>query len=454
MSVSASSAAGGRVGLGIPDLLAALPSPHLPHRVPSVSPLTTPALQAACLGVQMKRRKVACALLALRWNEESVEYWTDVNDVLDTLKEGTQREGERLGEVIIRLHEESGARDMELVSAPPWRNLTGSGNGVAHPPSHFAPTASGQGRMENHIQIVQQSLERAWEETALLRGRLDAGDDGLRRSWDSLRAELGVMIREVERGRETLCGLEPIERPASSSGPTDGGGTIPDFLRTWEGDDDDGIDHLTARSTSGTTAPTDMDITSPNPQIDDEGQPEILVPPGADDIYEADLTEVSGRRDTGLGKMGREERLGMMRLAREQGLTLGEYMRRMNGVEGDVREVKEMDEGGKRVVDELKSVIGAIRVKKLDMADEKRERGLSALDGGQVEERTAGPFSRFSSHAPPQSPALAFGVVGNAALAPLEAWEGRVDETRRALQEDLTRAFSFPGRMGFGDLEE
>ncbi|KAI9634577.1 uncharacterized protein MKK02DRAFT_7814, partial [Dioszegia hungarica] len=317
----------------------------------------------------LKRRRVACSLLALRWTEEADGYWQDVREALEQLREGIERETLKLGAILAGQADpglEAEERYQRLT--PPWSGGLPFAPSVQKPNGDFAPTTSDKEKMEGHVVIIQKALERAWEETAMLRRHL-AGDQSISaeeldlgpsaRNWAGLREELGIMVREVERGRETLASLsggarQPLQESAED---VDTSGDAPTFLRTW-----DDTDALPPRSVSvGTTANTDL--ASPERQHDGDDTPEVLAPAGLDEIYEADLGVPERPDDLGLGKMGRAERVGMMKLARAEGLTLGEYMRRNMGSGEDVV-VQKRGEGGQKVVDELKGVLGLVRMKK------------------------------------------------------------------------------------------
>lgn len=465
-----------------------LPSPHRPHRIPSVSPLTTPALQAACLGMHLKRRRVACSLLALRWTEEADGYWQDVREALEQLREGIERETLKLGAILAGQADpglEAEERYQRLT--PPWSGGLPFAPSVQKQNGDFAPTTSDKEKMEGHVVIIQKALERAWEEAAMLRRQLAGDQSGSAeeldlgpsaRNWAGLREELGIMVREVERGRETLASLsEGARQPLQESAETvDTSGNAPTFLRTW-----DDTDALPPRSVSvGTTANTDL--ASPERQHDGDDAPEVLAPAGLDEIYEADLSIPERPDDLGLGKMGRAERVGMMKLARAEGLTLGEYMRRNMGRGEDVV-VKKREEGGQKVVDELKGVLGLVRMKKglpggvdsegrasiagLDVNSSSTGTALGPEEANEVtlpaavhasgqstsplpfnEPITPLPFSRFLSH---RSVDIATSVpnstLGTADAIGLSALSSH-PQSRQSMQSELMRVFGGSGAGG------
>ncbi|WVR00355.1 hypothetical protein IAU59_007498 [Kwoniella sp. CBS 9459] len=375
------------------------PRPSLAlKRVESVSPLTAPALKAGCLGIHLKRRRLACCLLGLRFGE-SDEYWEEVRTVLSVLIEGITEERSALDAVLRGAQKEAEAT-ATLDSLQP--NIFGAlsdawspAESVFPPNIHgptrrtdFAPRTSDEAPLLGHIDTMGSALVKAWMDLSSFREALRNGDLAVQcgsGGWGEVRGKLGEAIREWERGREVLSRMKEDHsgRGSNSAQDTraeaqDNEGSIPAFMRAWDDPDLDGGEGDTSQSTS---LVTDRDNENENDHDENNGdprraltmlnEPEHLPPVGKDTVFEGtSLPPLSSEKET-LGKMTRDERIKLAREAREMGLSLGDLLllkRRDAGPTGDgveersvARTEKEMRTKGGLVVDELRGVIGAIR---------------------------------------------------------------------------------------------
>lgn len=341
-----------------------------PSRVVSVSPLTLSGLKAAYLGVHLKRRRVACCLLGLRFNEaRDGQYWDDVCATLQSLVEAITASKQRL-EVLRADAEREAAAVLALATitkeppvTPPRLGgvpltlmaRTGSNN--------FAPRDSTEQAILSSVDELQRTLARVWARCEDLRSRVETGETNeLVAAWSDVRSDVGGMLRHVERGREAArrdwqsseAEEEEVlsdfvdERPASP---------VPDFLRAWG-------------PAPGPGAP---EIVRPG---DESGESEMLLPvddnlppPGMDEVYEATLPPaVAFARPK--AALSREERIALTREARARGLSLAQLTAASSASPAEREreaqrqlEAERLRAGGEMVA-ELQGMFGEIRRRK------------------------------------------------------------------------------------------
>ena len=313
-------------------------------RSPSLSPLTLPGLKAACLGVHIKRRKVACCLLGLRFYQDD-EYWTEVKRVLDDLVTGINN----AVEVLQAAEQEAKALDSTLrpvqqhTSVPPW--LTGIHSTTDRP--EFAPRTSDHVLLNQQIENLEATLYQTWSDLQAVRSSIGSTDH-LADSWSGIRGNLGELVRTWERGKDIVSRLDAANRPdiADSEGEEGDIEPLPTFLRAWDEEQEPSSNATdSVRSTSVDTHDT-FSSHAHQMQLFDTAATEVLPPPGQDMVFESVTMPVGTQRS----KLTREERIKLMKEARESAPHLAEG-----------RGVVEM---GGDVVGELKSMIGIIRKKK------------------------------------------------------------------------------------------
>ncbi|ORY28142.1 hypothetical protein BCR39DRAFT_588833 [Naematelia encephala] len=355
-------------------------------RISSVSPLTVPGLKASCLGIHLRRRRVACCLLGLRF--ESVDaYWKEVDQLLKDLEEGVVEELRGL-ETALKEAEKSFRIVPEQYNAhrsPPWIPSAWASNSSQR--VDFAPRSSDEDLLVGHISELRQALVDTWhrldEAEAELRGasRLDL-------AWAGVRQEIGKMVRAWERGREAVRRISTAEVPLSemdqehpqANETTEG--KYPDFISTWQ----------EASATDEDTGSTSLDTDRPSSLEDEEHETvehddlgEVLAPPGEDILYEA--TPQLGPSKTVSKGMSRDERIRLTKQARTKGLTLASML----DVEGsDKAQIDNLRLAGGRVVEELRGMMGLIQMRKTRGGDGWKiaSPGMKDVDSTETDEKS------------------------------------------------------------------
>ncbi|KAK4684657.1 hypothetical protein P7C73_g5515, partial [Tremellales sp. Uapishka_1] len=350
---------GPSLSLHSPDLHSSFPRypsslPSYPQnrlsRIPSVSPLTLPALKASCLGIHLKRRRMVCCLLGLYFRPQDYtgrfdKYWEEVGDILDDLRGKMREEKEDLEKVVktvegsdSRVH--SIARTTAETGEKKWLEM-----GVLDM-KDFAPKTSDEALLLEQVENLKQGLQKTLMELCGLdlneRGEVEAG-------WKGVRENLGGLIRDWERGKDVVHRIGATDREEEGQAQEEtkdeeedktdpNAEELPEFLQAWR----------------------EEPIFAVEDQMEDkrETEEEQLPPPGIDQVFEA--TSLPPPRKSALSGLSREERIRLTKEAREKGVPLGEIMG-TNGVK-DLEQRSRM--AGGEVVDELKGVIGLIRVKK------------------------------------------------------------------------------------------
>lgn len=326
-------------------------NPHRPDRVVSLSPLTHPALQAACLGAHLRRRRVACELLALRWDHADEvtrrEYWSEVEAAVRQLTAGIEQAVLHLTQACAdaeKQHPPSSLSSPSMAS-PPWRHAPAS------PPSkaEWAPRTTDEQHLSARIEAIQRHLESAWTSTTHVQTALgahgmqdEASLSAVTQIWAELQGAIGDLSREVGSGKAILRDRERALAAAilhADDVPITEGDQytddLPDFAQHW---DTDGSDGHTARSTSiGTVISEPRAGVEPLvvPPTDDPRHPanmDNLPAIGKDKVYEALIAPDAPKRDTALSHLSRGERIALTKQAREMGLTLKELVQ--SGISG------------------------------------------------------------------------------------------------------------------------
>ena len=339
--------------------------PYRSTRVPSVSPLTLPALKASCLGVHTKRRRLACCLLGLDFaNLASAEYAQDVRDVLRDLITAFLAAKEKLVAALEEVKPPS-LPPMPLVS--PFGKF-GRSSGVKMAPSgdDFAPRSSDAAIMLERISEMQKVMHLAWTDLATIQTTLmddPSLSTSLENEWRNIREHLGGLVREWERGKEAVARL--ASHPLDPGLEADEMEDKPAFLKTWEEADAGGpraLDADTEASSHDSNRPVSLESlpgTATVPLIL-PGTGEELPPIGIEEVFEG-IPSTLDPVKTKLGSMGRDERIALMKAAREKGMTLNDMLSGADLATGANDERKRL-EG--EVVRELGGLMGMIRQRK------------------------------------------------------------------------------------------
>ncbi|WVQ67135.1 uncharacterized protein L199_005330 [Kwoniella botswanensis] len=367
------------------------------RRVESISPLTTPSLKASCLGIHLKRRRMTCCLLGLKFRENQDDsYWRDVKGILDDLVLGMIEEKKILEDVLKDSEREE--RIIRLLNSDKHEHPRNNDNGLSDIwspspiesvfPDHkrdYAPKTPDEVLLNEHMDKLAQALIGSWKELSKLRESLGSNRKegqglGLMDGWIGVRSRLGDGIREWERGKEVILRMTSQNRGSdnvqvSSSTEDDQGQNVeqekdvrqstsplPEFMKSWTTTDDD----------------ENQDRGSADKSFEDAEEP--LPPVGKDLIFEATSSIPLNEDKVLLSKMSREDRIKLTKQAREKGISVVELLKDRNGL-GDQKEkdVREMKIRSGQVVDELRGVIGSIR--RMKVGDLPGEDGLSMIDG-------------------------------------------------------------------------
>ncbi|KAG6909789.1 hypothetical protein DXG01_015282 [Tephrocybe rancida] len=385
-------------------------------------PLSLSALHLALQSALAAKRFACSHLLALRFTDEEDDgYWEDVRSVMGLLTTTLVDASSRLSEAIIEVEQEK-LRDQNPTPSLS-HNVPGSEDGdrsmdssigaTSPIPSRrtmsisFAPLPSHVSRFAAHVEAITSALDDArenlqkcvsalQEETSLPDTRpLDRRRRRMRdvstsssvdeppppptspalEAYERLRRELGVALRECERGRERL--LDAVY--------------LPDLYVEDEGHSGDDVPALGHDGSDGSD-PFDIDVVEPESPpagyavvaleamdgreaLDDatshlllSASAQHLPPPGIEQVFEAESGN-AGLFKRERSKLTREERIKLMKARRESGDgVLGlelpiskEEPKRGPGIE-------KWGPGGE-VVQELKDVIWKVGERRRRMAD-------------------------------------------------------------------------------------
>lgn len=383
-------------------------SHHMRH------PLSSSALTSSLQGALAAKRYACAHLLALRFSEQEDEgYWEDVRSVMglltSTLTDASSRLSEALDEAEQQklqeanptpnssqfiAEEELGTNDLGVSWQAVSDTVGGHGNSFAPVPSHLS-------RFAAHITAISSALDDARDHldqcvSALKtdpkhfvssppkkrqKGRSDSRpsfaaslaieEDEKEElpkalgAYERLRRELGLALRECERGRERLLGIvypSPIEAivdddeddlPALSHDVSDYSDK-PDPNSPMSDAEDQVIDSVGRESTDDVTS--HMLLTS------------IMPMPGIEEVFESETgsTALFFRERS---KLSREERIKLVKAKRESGKGLGLGLSGVEEEEGSKVELERWGPGGD-VVQELKDVIWKVGERRRKMSEE------------------------------------------------------------------------------------
>ena len=409
---------------------------------PPRHPLSFASLTYALQGAIGAKRYACAHLLALRFSEEGGccnrtertitgtgegdgGYWEDVRSVIGLLTSALVDSAGRLSEA---LEEAEGVKMREGEITPEKerggiRDLFGVqelGEATTTSSSSFAPIPSRISRFAAHVAAISSALDDAREHlekcvdtlktpsfvegSAMPRKRLHTrslsrafgtGVDGEQETvevialeaYERLRRELGVALRECERGRERLLEVVSPPLPASSSDEGEDGetGEHPDDLPSLASDESDKPDPVSPRSEAeDTPAAAEVNV---NVDVDDvtahllwTSTAQHLPMPGIEEVFEAEDVG-PGAKAVAVGpflrersKMTREERIKIAKTRRESGFGLGLGLG--VAVEEEDKKVKIERWGpGGDVVQELKDVIWKVGERKRKLGEQAKANG-------------------------------------------------------------------------------
>ncbi|KAF8628710.1 hypothetical protein AX17_005933 [Amanita inopinata Kibby_2008] len=407
------------------------PGARLSSLQSSRHPLCLPALQTAIQGALSSKRYACSHLLALRFQEDEDEgYWEDVRSVMALLTSTLSDASSRLMQAF-EDHEKSALQDYGPLT--PLSETDDSPRGTCHihisPPSgvnrrsqdltSFAPMPGPFARFAAHVAAISSALEdakehlegcissfnndsrdshnvastsgRRWSAIPIpAEGSFDANyEHPALQAYERLRRELGLALRECERGRERLLEIvKPAPDPAANDSDSE---EVPGLGHDMSDDSDkhgpnslsDGEEGEMTMNRAVLAALLDgkIDDDSGNDDATDHlllsTSPQHLPPAlGVEQVFEAESGAVAGfTRER--SKLSREERIKLMKVRRESIATTSRHHGPVLElrVNGD-REGREKWGPGGEVVQELKDVIWKVGEKRRKFADGTRRQSV------------------------------------------------------------------------------
>ncbi|KAJ9124228.1 hypothetical protein QFC22_001026 [Naganishia vaughanmartiniae] len=343
---------------------------HQPRlqRAISFGHLTLTSLKAAFLAIHLKRKRIACELLALDFSAENIlkrgnahmrqvalaKYWADVHVILDDLHAAMNAITEDIKSTLATCKENAYHYEPFL----PGR-----------PHESFAPRLSDESVMLEQIHVLTRLLASAQNEIVGLRSSVQQQNkQEIIRQWDQLRMDLAAMIRTWEKGRAVASRSNDHDR---ADGDPNSAESLPDFERHWDVDDAPELDiheadtsndasvssPMVDEATSGTNIAAFDDVSA---HLLNSTSSAFLPPPGIEDVFEALLERPAMKslvRPDGK-KLSREERIRHQKEIREKAL-LGKS--NMDDITGPDAVAPTTRSRNGEVVRELREVIAEIR---------------------------------------------------------------------------------------------
>ncbi|KAH9962617.1 hypothetical protein BC827DRAFT_1197031 [Russula dissimulans] len=434
-------------------------SPRTPHSASRFTamqiprhPLSLHSLTLALNGALAARRYAASHLLALRFesggalddNERGNEsYWEDVGAVMALLTsalanatapliealDAVERERLRTGNPTPSTsHSRSSSSETPSLQTEQQRRRRQSYRSSSHLTS-FAPLPSHLARFAAHVDAIMTALSDAREHlescvaslrkgntatvkaAATRRNPLHDPDVPALHAYECLRRELGLALRECERGREPL--LEVLHPPPADE--DDDEGDEEDWVPALESSDSE-LDVAHTRSSARTTSPAlvpekqqhDEEDDAPLTRDQERGGDVLVVglerlpPPGIEQVFEADadagMDDEAHRLARPRSKLSRAQRIAAAKARRANavmsGLGLSVITDGEDALAGAGAGAGEKQWGGPGgdVVQELKDVIwkvGEQRRLREKMHLEREEEEAAGREGqrGQEQER-------------------------------------------------------------------
>ncbi|KAI0321039.1 hypothetical protein OF83DRAFT_433871 [Amylostereum chailletii] len=378
-------------------------------------PLSLSALNNALTGALAAKRYASAHLLALRFGEEEDEmYWGDVREVMALLTSTLADEAARLVEALdqaehLRLMDQIPSPATSPVPSPPRdsnaTHVLGSHKAFPHARTlsqmiSFAPTPSHMSKFAGHVDAMSTALNDAREHleecVATLRDAplpsLEEDPEAAMRAvaelpavqaYERLRRELGLALRECERGRERL--LDIVTPPKLECDDEDEDEDLDDVpaLDPNASDRSDRTDpqvqNMPASPDALASMADDAVLVHEAPQpLVNEATLEMLLtehlpPQGVEQVFEAEPETLTGFiRER--SKLSREERIKLAKARRGSGGGAGLGL---SLDQGSVRGVGRMERWGPSgdVVEELKDVIWKVGERRRRMTEGQDRRG-------------------------------------------------------------------------------
>lgn len=389
---------------------------YSPSRFTSVqtprSPFSLSAITQVLQGALASKRYACSHLLALRFLDEDEGYWEDVRSVIGLLTTTFIDASSRLAEALEGF-EQQRLRDQTPTPLFGPENTSSEYEGEerrerdmlklhTRTPTKlsFAPMPSHISRFAIHVDAISSALDDAREHLEQCVSALkespsspmstlqrhsrkvtqvstDNAEDGsdvspALQAYERLRRELGLALRECERGRGRLLDIvqspEPLEEeeddqsddmPALGHDPSD------------DSDKPEPEDDVDLSSHPNDTSFAVVSGDGPGNALDDatshlllSASSKHLPPPGIEQVFESEsVTTVTFSREK--SKLSREERIKLAKSRRQSGLSPFESS---PPVESRAMEVEKWGPGGE-IVQELKDVIWKVGERRRKLAD-------------------------------------------------------------------------------------
>ncbi len=409
---------------------------------PSRHPLSHSALNHSLQNTLAARRHACSHLLALRFGDDEDDgYWEDVRSVMGLLSSALIDGYSRLAEALTEMEQQklrdqnptpvtslSPGSDIDIAefAAPDAADSPLVGKWPKSNRVSFAPMPNNISRFAAHVAAISSALDDARDhlEECVVALKADpacaaneSSSKGRRharmlsaaapeveephalQAYERLRRELGLALRECERGRGQL--LDIINPPLMPSDDEEEFDDLPGLAHD-ASDDSDKADPASPYDDEGEAAPRDRSAVvataggeGPGPLMDDAtahlllaASAQSLPLPGIEEVFEADTgAKAAFQREK--SSLSREERIKLAKARRESGMGLG-----IGG--GDVDSagavgVEKWGPGGE-VVQELKDVIWKVG---------ERRRAMTVANPGPEVEAPAEPLPPKESPSEP-----------------------------------------------------
>lgn len=365
-------------------------------------PLSLSALHQS-LHLALASKRFACShLLALRFEDDDEIYWEDVRSVMSLLTSALVDASTRLSEVLDEIEEshlrvdDSATEDVSCINTPcSLRSLSPRfkppqplGLGTLLP---FAPLPSNLSRFAAHVSTISSALNDAREQleqcVASLNGDVSPvdsphqsaastssiGEHPAVQAYERLRRELGLALRECERGRDRLTSIVvPPPEEEEDAGSDDDPTSEPNLSGPKEENDPPTVGDGMSESDVSLTI-----VTPDNGADTDDVAAHLLFttsmehfpPPGIEQVYEADTNGV-GTFTRERSKLTREERIKLTKARRGAAANGGSNDK--SGVQLDPESLSPKMERwgpGGDVVQELKDVIWKVGERRRKMTE-------------------------------------------------------------------------------------
>ncbi|KAI0272799.1 hypothetical protein BC834DRAFT_858399 [Gloeopeniophorella convolvens] len=382
------------------------PSPQSPSRFTTMQtsrhPLSLSALTLAVNGALSARRYAASHLLALRFvsddgveagerESESEGYWDDVREVMALLTSALTSATAPLVEAL----DAAEADHMRAQNPTPGSPLSPSssasplslslrhghvrGSSSSTQPVSFAPLPSHLSRFAAHVDALSGALKDAREHLEACVMSLRTGpppgadvppaDTPAMQAYERLRRELGIALRECERGRAPL--LELLSPPPPPPADDD------------EDEDDEEEDRVPALGADAESSDSEKDAPPPPSVVHAHGAPDVAVvvdveerlpPPGIEQVFEADVdADALPGLARARSKLSRAERIAAAKARRAAGLDA-------LGLGAPAPAGRERWGPGGDVVQELKDVIWKVGERRRRMEEQARVAAAADAD--------------------------------------------------------------------------